>query len=73
MVIIVLSEQVGMPETGLVHYDSGVYLAQAQFEETYGFRPKYGFMRLGKPEFISIASDPDYNFTLVKPSGSNNN
>lgn len=73
MVIIILSEQVGMPEIPMIHYDNGVTLAQEEFEEVYGFRPKFGFMRLGKPNHISIASDPDYSFTLIRPEGASNN
>lgn len=73
MVIIILSEQIGMPEVDMVHYDNGVTLAQAEFEEVYGFRPNFGFMRLRHPKHISIVSDPDYKFTLTHPTGPNYN
>lgn len=73
MVIIILSQHIGMPEIDLAHYNDGVSLAEAEFEEYYGFRPKFGFMRLGDPKHISIASDPDFVFTFVHSEGPNLN
>jgi len=69
MVVIMISDQLGLPEIDLVHYNTGIKLAQRQFELTYGFKPKFGFMRLENPRRVSIACDPDYTFTMFPPEG----